>query len=151
MALPAWLQKVNYTMLLMRRWAWLIRFNAISVVDQNVGTNVHVNQNVVEDDFDNPAIELREIKVKNPNNQSLLYIVNFIRNKPSDLFTFLDCNNKNMFSLLQKQNLTAPFLLPSLLLKVTKNHFTKIETKIVEDYLYMSRRIYPFMNIKIIL
>ena len=58
----------------------------------------------MEDDFDNPAIELREIKVKNPNNQSLLYIVNFIRNKPSDLFTFLDCNNKNMFLLLQKQN-----------------------------------------------
>ena len=83
----------------------------------------------MEDDFDNPAIKLREIKVKNSNNPSLACIVNSIRNKPSDLFTFLDCNNKNMFSLLQKQKLTAPFLLPSLLLKVTKNHFTKIETK----------------------
>ena len=68
-------------------------FNAPSVVDQNVSTNVNENQNAVEDDFDNPAIKLREIKLKNPKNPFLAYInVNSIRNKHSDLFAFLDCN-----------------------------------------------------------
>ena len=68
-------------------------FNTPSVVDQNVRTNVNVNQNAAEDDFDNPAIKLREIKLKNPNNPSLAYInVKSIRNKHSDMFTFLDCN-----------------------------------------------------------
>ena len=125
-------------------------FNAPSVVDQNVRTNVNVNQNAVEDDFDNPAIKLREIKLKNPNNPSLACInVNSIRNKHSDLFTFLDCNIDILT--IAEQNLTAPFLLPSLLLKVTKNHFAKIETKMVEGCLYMSRRIYPLVNLKIIL
>ena len=33
----------------------------------------------MEDDFDNPAIKLREVRLKHPNNHS-------------DLFTFLDCN-----------------------------------------------------------
>ena len=66
-------------------------FNAPSVVDQNVRTNVYVNQNAVEDDFDNPVIKLREIKLKNPNNSSLAYInVSSIRNKYSDMFTFPD-------------------------------------------------------------
>ena len=37
------------------------------------------------------------------------------------------------------------------MLKVTKDHFAKIETKMVEDYLYMSRSIYPLVNLKIIL
>ena len=68
-------------------------FNAPSVVDQNVSTNVNENQNAMEDDFDNPAIKLREIKLKNPKNPFLAYInVNSIRNKYSDLFAFLDCN-----------------------------------------------------------
>ena len=68
-------------------------FNAPSVVDQNVSINVNENQNAVKDDFDSPAIKLREIKVKNPDNPSLAYInVNSIRNKHSDLFTFLDFN-----------------------------------------------------------
>ena len=77
----------------MIRWHDSSGSNAPSVVDQNVRTNVNVNQNAVEDDFDNPAIKLREIKLKNPNNPSLAYInVNSIRNKHSDLFTFLDSN-----------------------------------------------------------
>ena len=68
-------------------------FNVPFAVDQNARTNVNVYQNAVEDDFDNPTIKLRGIKLKNPNNPSLAYInVNSIRNKHSDLFTFLDCN-----------------------------------------------------------
>ena len=64
-------------------------FNVPSVVDQNVSIIVNEGQNAVEDDFDNPAIKLREIKLKNPNNH-LWH--NSIRNKHIDLFTFLDCN-----------------------------------------------------------
>ena len=62
-------------------------------VDQNVSINADENQSELEDDFDNPAIKLKEIKLKNPNNPSVAYInVNSIQNKQSDLFTFLDCN-----------------------------------------------------------
>ena len=69
-------------------------FNVPSVVDQNVSTNVDESQNAMEDDFDNTAIKLREIKLNNPNNPSLVYInVNCIRSKHSDLFTLLNCKN----------------------------------------------------------
>ena len=47
----------------------------------------------MEDDIDNPALKLREIKPKNPNNPSVAYInANLIRNKHSDLSTCLNCN-----------------------------------------------------------
>ena len=112
-------------------------FNVPSVVDQNVSTNIDENQSAVKDDFDNPAIKLREMKLKNPNNPSLASInVNSIRNKHSDLFTFLDCKI-DILTIAA----TKPFLLPSSLCKVIKNHFSKIETKIMKDYLYMNLKI----------
>ena len=173
-------------------------FNAPSVVDQNVRTNVNVNQNAVEDDFDNPVIKLREIKLKNPINPSLAYnIVNSIRNKHSDLFTFLDCNidiltiaetkldctfptaqyivegynepfrkdrNKNGGGLLVMSRRIYPQKWWRRTTCICQGGYTlkngggllvyvkeDIPSKMVEDCLYMSTRIYPLMNLKIIL
>ena len=64
-----------------------------SVDDHSTNTVTSHDKNTSEDDFKDPASQLRDIKFKNIGNPILAYInVNSIRNKHSDFFSIVDCN-----------------------------------------------------------
>ena len=65
----------------------------VSVDDHTTKTVASRDKNTSEDDFKDPASQLRDITFKNINNPILAYInMNSIRNKHSDLFSIIDSN-----------------------------------------------------------
>ena len=70
-----------------------VNSGTVSVDEHSTNTVTSRDKNTSEDDFKDPASQLRDIKFKNINNLILAYVnVNSIRNKHSDLFSIIDFN-----------------------------------------------------------
>ena len=70
-----------------------INSGTVSVDDHSTNTATSRDKNTSEDDFKDPASQLRDIKFKNINNPILAYInVNSIRNGHADLFSVIYSN-----------------------------------------------------------